>query len=706
MGRTGAGGRLTARVNPAAVAWVGLAAAIALASVAWLGSSRVALVVPHDRAPEIVALFGEAWRRPTGDFRIVGGRMEGGVVRVFLAAPGVYAAMTLEHARARQAVPPGAVVVEHPGGDAVVVLTCEPACGPESIEHLRALATQVLLGDPGRLWVTAAGFATGRERVVACALAAGVCVAAALFGVVALWRAWPPAGGALADAVAVGGLTAAATALLGKASVANWYSNNLPGTGGVLEAADQNGVAGFFLQVVVGTVVPWTDGTLFGLNFVLHAIAGGAFYLAFRALALARREAFLAMLLWAVQPLAVRIGWSDAQHVQVQLLFALLLLVWLRAQFDSNWPERLLGPLLAALLPWVRLEAAVLAPLPLLFGPLVGDRSWSRRLLDTGVYGMLLVLSVAAIFELFVRRYDMPLPDLSHVLAAAGNQLVHLRPFTQLLAVGSGMPNWLPLPMTALVALGAVVLAIRQPLRLAAVLVAFLAPQLLLDRLMNAEGMVGARYFMPLLAWLAMVAGAGLAALAAGLRDLLAPRLREAAAPVATGVVAVLGAGAVVFASMPLYRHEYSFQAEQRFLRAALAALPADAVVLHLPVREDDEIRNDPDCCLDLPNSPLALAFPGLRFEAIPLRGEGARLPAAVDARTYYYEGALCHLAPIPESERRNPGLSAMVREQCATLARDPRLEPVAAARVSSDGFWPFLPPGGVPVRLLRVRPR
>src|SRR5262249_24268492 len=125
----------------------------------------------------------------------------------------------------------------------------------------------------------------------------------------------------------------------------------------------------------------------------------------------------------------------------------------------------------------------------------------------------------------------------------------------------------------------------------------------------------------------------------------------------------------------------------------------------HWPARGDAQIHLDPDCCLDLPKSPLAVAFPQVHFEPIPIRPERPRLPAAVDDRTYYYEGALCRLAPTPSSEGRNPALSRMLKARCAQLGSDPRLEPVATGLAPSNGFWSFLEPGDVPLRLYRIRP-
>ena len=650
------------RVTPQAATWAVLVVALLAVLAAWACSSRETFVVSHAKARDIVALFGDAWREPTGEFRITGGRMDGGIARILLAAPGRRASMTLEHVRARAPVVPGAVVVEQPGSDIVVVVSCTPACDAPSIALLRSLAERLLAAHPDRLWVRAHGFAVGRQRVVALALTLAVYCAVALVGVVVLWRAQPFSRERLADAALVCAFSFAATVLLGEPSVANWYSNNLPVAGGILDADDRNGVAGFLLQAVVRAILPWTDRTLFGLNLVLHAASGGVFYVAFRALSIERGVALLALLLWTVLPLSVRIGWSDAQHVQVELLFALLLLIWLRAQDNRHWPERLLGPLLAALLPFVRLEALLLAPLPLLFGPLVGDRPRSRRLLDALVYGALLSMSAAAVFELFVRHYDMSVSGLAPGMGSMLSLLDHFRLFRQFLVVESGMPNWFPWPATLLLAVGAVVLAARQPTLLAA----FCIPQLLLGRLFNAEGMVGARYFLPVLALLALVAAHGLAIMAEGLQRVLARHTDGRSATLAARAAAMLGALTVVPASMPLYRYEYTFQGEHRFLRQALAVLPADSLVLHLPAREDDQLRNDPDCCLDPPNSPLALAFPSVHFEAIPIRPDRPHLPAAVDSRTYYYEGALCRLAPTRASDARNPGLSRTLKDLCA----------------------------------------
>ena len=744
------------RVPPQGAAWTSLAVVVLAVVGVWATSGRETVVVPHENARDLVALFGDAWSEPVGPLRITGGRMEGGIVRVSVAGPGREASLQLEHRRARAPLPPGAVEVEQPGNDVVIVIACTPACDPPSIAPLRALAEHVLAGNPARLWTPVRGFAEGRERVVACAAVLGLVCAAALVGLCVLYRArftspsiplfqrgkrgadpmrrqshrW------LVDALLVSMLCLAATALLGEPSIANWYSNNLPPEGGILAVEDQNGTAGFLVQLLVRSVLPWTDRTLFGLNLVLHATSGGVFYLAFRMLGIARGVAWLAAVLWMVLPLSVRAGWSDAQHVQVELLFAVLLVVWLRAQDQRHWPERLLGPLLAALVPFIRIEALVLAPVPLLFGPavrvgsakrlpsfdgaqdrngplqasksdtlLVGDRPWRRRLVDALVYAGLLALSARAVWELFVRRYDIPIPDLASQLRSLVCLSDYVALFRQFVTVNSGMPNWFPWPATVLLVVGLPVLLVRRPVLLAAVLFAFCIPQLLLGRWFNAEGVVGARYFLALLPLLALVAAFGLAAAATGVGRLFA-RVNGTAGTAASAAITALGVLAVVVAALPLYRYEYAFQGEYRFLRETLATLPGDARVLHLPVREDDRIHADPDCCLDPAHSPLALAFPSVRFEALPIRPERPQLPAAVDERTYYYEGALCRLAPTPASEGRNPGLSRLVDGLCATLARDPRLEPVAAVRVPSNGFWAFLHPGPVPLRLYRVRPQ
>jgi len=712
--RAGSHGGLPPRVLEPACALVLL---VLLAVLAAGGCGRETVVVPRERAGEIVALFGDAWSAPIGELRVTGGRMDGGVIRIALAGPDREAAMRLEHARVGAPSSPDDTVVERAGRDVRIVLTCTPACDAATLAPLRALAERVLDANPDRLWVPARGFAIGRERHVALALALVLAGLGSGLGLLALWRAGPFSLRA-ADAALVTVLTLAATALLGAPSIANWYSNNLPATVSVVDAGDPNGIAGLLLQAAVRSVVPWTDRTLFALNLLLHAVTGGVFYLAFRALAVERAVAMLALALWSVLPMSVRIGWSDAMHVQVELLFALLLLVWLRAQQDARWPERALALVLVAFLPLVRLETLVLTPLPVLFGWLTGDRSPRRRLVDAGAYAAAWAFSAYVVDELYVRRYGPPIPDLAarpQALADPGAYLLLVRQFV---TVDSEMVNWFPWPATALLAIGVVAVAVRRPLLLVAVAVAFCLPQLLLDRSFNAEGIVGARYFLPLLPLLALLAASGLAAVAAGLgrvlglatavppwrrrRAALQKTLDDGFGVVAAGLVAMVALLAIVFAARPLYDYEYAFQGEHAFLRQALAALPAGARVLHLPAREDDRLRADPDCCLDLPVGPLALAFPSIHFEPIPIRPERG-LPAAVDDRTYYYEGALCRLAPTAASEGRNPGLSQVLAELCAALARDPRLELVASAIVPSNGFRLFLQPGGVPVRLYRI---
>ncbi len=114
--------------TPRGMAWACLAVAAMVALGWWAGQYRETVVVPHERGRDLVALFGDAWREPTGAFRVTGGRMEGGVVSISLAAPGRSVELRLEHRRARLPVPAGATVVEQPGNDIVAVLSCVPGC--------------------------------------------------------------------------------------------------------------------------------------------------------------------------------------------------------------------------------------------------------------------------------------------------------------------------------------------------------------------------------------------------------------------------------------------------------------------------------------------------------------------------------------------------------------------------------------------------
>jgi len=85
-----------------------------------------------------------------------------------------------------------------------------------------------------------------RERVVAFALIASLYGIAGLLALAVLWRAWPPARESWVDATLLGAAGLAATLLLGEPSVANWYSNNLPAVGGILDAEHRVG----FVEVI------------------------------------------------------------------------------------------------------------------------------------------------------------------------------------------------------------------------------------------------------------------------------------------------------------------------------------------------------------------------------------------------------------------------------------------------------------------------
>jgi hypothetical protein len=246
---------------------------------------------------------------------------------------------------------------------------------------------------------------------------------------------------------------------------------------------------------------------------------------------------------------------------------------------------------------------------------------------------------------------------------------------------------------------GTGVLAVRRPALLARIAGTVLVPQLVLDRLVNGEGIVGARYFLALFPFLALLAAAPLGALAIPERWAARPEV-----PRATAIAAVLGVLAVLAAGLPLFSHRYTYQAEYAFLRRELAEQPGPCRVSHLMVHGDRHFERDPDCCLEPERSLLELAVPEARFEPLPLDAERGRLRDSGEACQLYYHSAICSYGPTRESERRNPGVHAILRERCDALAQDPRLELLAEERVPAAATWVLFGTDEVPIRLYRLR--
>jgi hypothetical protein len=295
-------------------------------------------------------------------------------------------------------------------------------------------------------------------------------------------------------------------------------------------------------------------------------------------------------------------------------------------------------------------------------GGIRGDVRSLSRIAPT-VAAMAVFVGLAGVVAV---RSHHPGPELPDVLAAAE------RAFSQFRDLASRPPGWFSPSALLLAILGGFRMAFRRPALLAFVAGTMFLGFTITGRLIAGDDLLSARYFLGLVAVAIIAAGFGFEGVAALVPD----RFRAASASVALAIV-----GAWTFVSArPAYAVRYAFQDEYDFARAALAKLPPDCVVYEVPVRSD-ELPHDVDCCLDVPRSPLALAFPSLQLRELP-----RSLAAVSNASSCvaYYESIGCSMRDDVPGGRPVREATAYFRRRCAEVRRRGRLEPIARTTVSS----------------------
>lgn len=666
-------------------------------------------LVAGETAPSVVMQsFGDAWSGPSGTFRVQGADVERTRVVARLASPDEKAWLTLEYVAPGAAEPealepptPGqrAFVKRLPDRDLAVTVSCQPACGPVSLASLEALADRILRSYPGGLFRMERGFVIGREHKVGWRTSALAWAVLVIGGMALLFRRRRLIeAGDLASAGLAALATLLASVVLTDASPANWYANLLPVEGTATHLIEKNGVAGFVAEAGVRAVFGWNADVLFAFHLAVGMIAAALAFAALRALEVPRPVALTALLFTAVLPAWARIVHSDSQHGLVVALFFLALWGLAAGREGPVLLRRLVGLAALLLLPMTRPEALVLAAVvPVLTLGAGSVRRWLQTLVPIVV---VVAVSAMAVKTLFIERFRQPAPTVGGLLEVLGPRASALPWWGQLVDAPAFGPRWLPLVTVALIVAGVVALLVRRPRLLGPLVFAYIAPQLVLDRMVFSEGMVGARYFLPVLVLLAWVAAEGTFLIANGLARL--PRMSTRRGLIEGGLVLALLASMVV-ASRPAYAYQYAFQAEYRFLIDALESVPKPARVLSLAVRNEPRLRHDLDCCLDLAGSPLALAYPDVVFESLPLDSSQANLTGGGGPNVYWFESALCSLAPTTETERRNPGIAARVAALCSQLRETAGLVVVARGEAPAGATWPFFAESTLPLRLHRV---
>lgn len=666
-------------------------------------------LVAGQSAPSIVMQsFGEAWSTPSGPFRVQGAEVERTRVVARLESPDEKAWLTLGYAAPGDAAPdepdappPGRLhfVKRDPARDLVVRGYCQPDCGPDAVRALEGLADRIVAHYPGGLFRLERGFVIGREHRVGWRVSAVGWIVLLVSGLGWAFRRWRQLErGDVAAAGLASLATLLAAVLLTDAGPANWYANLLPVEGTATHLIEKNGVAGFVAEAAVRAVFGWNERVLFAFHLVVGMMAAALAFAALRALEVPRPLALTALTFTAVLPAWARIVHSDAQHVLVAALYFAAVWGLAAGREGPVLARRLFGLAALMLLPLTRPEALVLAGLvPVLTLGAGSLRRWGVALVPVLA---VLVASAMAVKALFIDRFRQPAPSLEELAEVLWSRLKALPWWGQLVDMPPFGPRWLPLVTVGLMVVGAVVMVRSRPRLLVVLAVVYVVPQLILDRLAFFEGMVGARYFLPIYVLLALVAAEGALLLAHGAARL--PGLASRRRALAVVVVAVL-VTSMVLSSRAAYAYRYAFQAEYSFLLEALERVPKPARVLSLAVRHDRRLRKDLDCCLDPSGSPLALAWPDVTFENIPLDLQQATLTARPDEHVFWFESALCSLAPTEMTEGRNPGIAADVAALCARLKATPGLVPIAQGEASPGATWPFFEDRMIPLRLYRV---
>ncbi len=493
-------------------------------------------------------------------------------------------------------------------------------------------------------------------------------------------------------------------------ALANWYSEvagvDHPGRG----ARFGPGTAVF--HALLGTLLPWSDHTLFTANILLGALSVPLLLLALCALRVDVRAALAAGLLLAVCPLHVRISASTSAHVLSAFWCCLALALWVWGQRLGRWPLQVaaLAMMPAACLTradaWTQLAALPLWSLLGWWGKKDGAAPpLQRRFAAAAAWLLVWLLLGAAVWHWVVVPSRHPLPEWT------GVSMTTRRLAAQYLAVALEPPGWVPLTSVLLAVVGIVHLALRQRGVLLCVLATLLAGFVPLGRNLETDGLLGARYFLLQLAAFAVLPGHGVLAVAElgrwwgrrwGCRPLAPggvlsePRL---------GAALALAAAVVVWLeSRAAYAYQYAFQQEYRFLRRALGEVEPGCRVLQLPIRVD-AFERDLDCCLDAPRSPLTIAFPRLELHSLQAGPDLApvALHSAGDRCVLYYEGSSCSLQATGDAQPRHPVALRFYRTACAQIRAQAPLSQLAEAQVQPHATEPLLGLYPHSVRLYRV---
>lgn len=426
-------------------------------------------------------------------------------------------------------------------------------------------------------------------------------------------------------------------------SIGNWYGAFLPAAGwGELRF----GSTAAILQAGARAIGPWTVEVAYGLFRTVGALAVPLVIMLVRRLGGSLSAAALAGLVVALEPIPVRISASSSEHALAATLALAAWVTWMRTATDASALPRVLAILLAWLAVMARVDCLPQLALIPLWTVLYSRDSWlplARRLVDAAWFAACLAAILVHAWFTIVVPSNHPGPNRIGII-----RTIELL-FAQFWIIMIEPPHWLTPTCFAAVVLGLLAAVVQRRWRLlAAVLLSVALIFVPLGRNLSHDGLTGARYFVLLMPLLAVSA------------SVLAERIGNKLALVGLASFAALE----LLAAQPGWRHEYTFQAEHRFLARALRehAGQLDGCTLWFVRPRQGLAEADLDCCLWPGKSPLSLLAPELRFRPVPAERElddeqGCHL---------YYQGSVCELDPA--KSELSPRTVARIFEQCERL--------------------------------------
>ncbi len=458
-------------------------------------------------------------------------------------------------------------------------------------------------------------------------------------------------------------------------SLGNWYGAFLPVEGW---GEERFGASAAVLQAALRAILPWTVDVAYGLTRLVGALAVPLAIVLVRRLGGSLPAAALAGLIVALEPIPVRLAASSAEHSLAATLALAAWVSWLRSASDPSPLPRVLALIFVWLAVMTRVDCLPQLALIPLSTLLLGRAGWlpiERRLVDATWFGLCLsAILVHGWFEIVVPSHH-PGPNREGI-----ERTIELL-FTQFWIITSEPPHWLTPTCFGLVGFGVLAAVILKRWRLLAFVLASLVLIFVpLGRNLSHDGLTGARYFVLLMPLLGLVASLNVDL---GQRFVAVARQRTLAW-VGLALAALLEA----LAAQSGWRHQYTFQAEYRFLARALAE-HADALegcnLWYVRPRQTTG-EADLDCCLWPSESPLTLVAPQLRFRSMPLD----RDPDDAEGCQLYYEGSVCAIDPTQID--LSPRAVERILDQCERLRRHAGERELAGESVTEVTLNPRFP--------------